>query len=130
VIDLSGMTGVRVDPLAGTVRAQGGCLWRQVDQESQAFGLAVTGGIVTHTGIGGLTLGGGIGHLMRRFGLTVDSLVSCDLITSRLSARVSTPRAGYAMLNACSACWNCWVGSPSSLTSVRGHLWRSRSSAA
>ena len=82
VIDLSAMTGVRVDPLAGTVRAQGGCLWRHVDHESQAFGMAVTGGIVTHTGIGGLTLGGGIGHLMRRFGLTIDSLVSCDLTTA------------------------------------------------
>ena len=82
VIDLSTMTGVRVDPLAGTVRAQGGCLWRHVDHESQAFGLAVTGGIVTHTGIGGLTLGGGIGHLMRRFGLTIDNLVSCDLTTA------------------------------------------------
>jgi FAD/FMN-containing dehydrogenase len=82
VIDLSRMTGVRVDPLAGTVRAQGGCLWRHVDHESQAFGLAVTGGIVTHTGIGGLTLGGGIGHLMRPFGLTIDNLLSCDLITA------------------------------------------------
>jgi FAD/FMN-containing dehydrogenase len=82
VVDLSAMTGVRVDPLAGTVRAQGGCLWRHVDHETQAFGLAVTGGIVTHTGIGGLTLGGGIGHLMRRFGLTIDSLVSCDLVTA------------------------------------------------
>src|SRR5215218_4927733 len=82
VIDLSAMTGVRVDALAGTVRAQGGCLWRHVDHESQAFGLAVTGGIVTHTGIGGLTLGGGIGHLMRRFGLTIDNLVSCDLTTA------------------------------------------------
>jgi FAD/FMN-containing dehydrogenase len=82
VVDLSAMTGVRVDPLAGTVQAQGGCLWRHVDHESQAFGLAVTGGIVTHTGIGGLTLGGGIGHLMRRFGLTIDSLVSCDLTTA------------------------------------------------
>lgn len=82
VIDLSTMTGVRVDPLAGTVRAQGGCLWRHVDHECQAFGLAVTGGIVTHTGIGGLTLGGGIGHLVRRFGLTVDNLVSCDLVTA------------------------------------------------
>src|SRR5919197_271503 len=81
VIDLSSMTGVRVDPLAGTIRAQGGCLWRHVDHETQAFGLAVTGGIVTHTGIGGLTLGGGIGHLMRRFGLTIDSLVSCDVVT-------------------------------------------------
>ncbi len=65
VIDLSRMTGVRVDPQAGMVRAQGGCLWRHVDHETQALGLAVTGGIVTHTGIGGLTLGGGIGHLMR-----------------------------------------------------------------
>jgi FAD/FMN-containing dehydrogenase len=82
VIDLATMTGVRVDPLARTVRAQGGCLWRHVDHESQAHGLAVTGGIVTHTGIGGLTLGGGIGHLMRRCGLTIDSLVSCDLITA------------------------------------------------
>jgi FAD/FMN-containing dehydrogenase len=82
VIDLSAMTGVRVDPMAGTVRAQGGCLWRHVDHESRAFGLAVTGGIVTHTGIGGLTLGGGIGHLMRRFGLTIDSLLSCDLTTA------------------------------------------------
>jgi FAD/FMN-containing dehydrogenase len=82
VIDLSAMTGVRLDPLAGTVRAQGGCLWRHVDHEAQAFGLAVTGGIVTHTGIGGLTLGGGIGHLMRRFGLTIDSLVSCDVVTA------------------------------------------------
>ena len=66
MVDLSNMTGVRVDPVAGTVRAQGGCLWRHVDHESQAFGLAVTGGIVTHTGIGGLTLGGGIGHRMRQ----------------------------------------------------------------
>jgi FAD/FMN-containing dehydrogenase len=82
VIDLSSMTGVRVDPLAGTVRAQGGCLWGHVDHETQAFGLAVTGGIVTHTGIGGLTLGGGIGHLMRRYGLTIDSLVSCDVVTA------------------------------------------------
>jgi FAD/FMN-containing dehydrogenase len=82
MIDLSTMTGVRVDPLAGTIQAQGGCLWRHVDHESQAFGLAVTGGIVTHTGIGGLTLGGGIGHLMRRFGLTIDNLVSCDVITA------------------------------------------------
>jgi FAD/FMN-containing dehydrogenase len=82
VVDLSGMVGVRVDPMARTARAQGGCLWRHVDHESQAFGLAVTGGIVTHTGIGGLTLGGGIGHLMRRYGLSIDSLVSCDVVTA------------------------------------------------
>jgi FAD/FMN-containing dehydrogenase len=82
VIDLSQMIGVRIDPIMGTVRAQGGCLWRHVDHETQAFGLAVTGGIVTHTGIGGLTLGGGIGHLMRRFGLAIDSLLSCDVVTA------------------------------------------------
>jgi FAD/FMN-containing dehydrogenase len=82
VVDLAPMSGVRVDPSARAVRAQGGCLWRHVDHESQAFGLAMTGGIVTHTGIGGLTLGGGIGHLMRRFGLTIDSLLSCDLVTA------------------------------------------------
>ena len=82
LIDLSPMTAVRVDPMARTARAQGGALWRHLDNETQAFGLAVTGGIVTHTGIGGLTLGGGIGHLMRRFGLTIDSLVSADVVTA------------------------------------------------
>jgi FAD binding domain/Berberine and berberine like len=82
IIDLSPMTGVRVDPLAATARAQGGCLWRHVDHEAQAFGLGVTGGIVTHTGIGGLTLGGGIGHLMRCMGLTIDNLVACDVVTA------------------------------------------------
>ena len=82
VIDLSPMTAVRVDPRSRTARAQGGCLWSHVDHESQAFGLAVTGGIVSHTGIGGLTLGGGIGHLMRRYGLTIDSLVACDVVTA------------------------------------------------
>jgi len=82
VIDLSPMTAVRIDPLTGTIRAQGGCLWRHVDHEAQAFGLAVTGGIVTHTGIGGLTLGGGIGHLMRRYGLTIDNLIGCDVVTA------------------------------------------------
>src|SRR2546423_11511664 len=82
VIDLSPMTAVRIDPLTGTIRAQGGCLWRHVDHEAQAFGLAVTGGIVSHTGIGGLTLGGGIGHVMRRYGLTIDNLIGCDVVTA------------------------------------------------
>jgi FAD/FMN-containing dehydrogenase len=82
VIDLSEMTGVRVDPLRATARAQGGCVWGHVDHETQSFGLAVTGGIVTHTGIGGLTLGGGIGHLMRRIGLTIDNVISCDVVTA------------------------------------------------
>jgi FAD/FMN-containing dehydrogenase len=82
VIDLSPMTGTRVDPLAQTIRLDGGCLNDHLDRESQAFGLAATGGIVSHTGIGGLTLGGGIGHLMRKFGLTIDALRSCDVVTA------------------------------------------------
>jgi FAD/FMN-containing dehydrogenase len=82
VIDLSPMTGSRVDPLARTIRLEGGCLNAHLDRESQAFGLAATGGIVSHTGIGGLTLGGGLGHLMRTFGLAIDGLRSCDVVTA------------------------------------------------
>ncbi len=82
VIDLSHMTGARVDPLAQTIRLDGGCLNSDLDRQSQAFGLAATGGIVSHTGVGGLTLGGGIGHLMRRFGLSIDALRSCDVVTA------------------------------------------------
>jgi hypothetical protein len=82
VIDLSAMTGSRVDLLARTIQLQGGCLNAHLDRESQAFGLAATGGIVSHTGIGGLTLGGGLGHLMRKFGLAIDSLRSCDVVTA------------------------------------------------
>jgi FAD/FMN-containing dehydrogenase len=82
VIDLSLMTGSRVDPLGQTIRVEGGCLNSHVDRESQVFGLAVTGGIVSHTGVAGLTLGGGIGHLMRKFGLTIDNLRSCDVVTA------------------------------------------------
>jgi FAD/FMN-containing dehydrogenase len=82
MIDLSLMTGARVDPLAATIRVEGGCLNEHLDRESQAFGLATTGGIVSHTGIAGLTLGGGIGHLMRKFGLAIDNLRSCDVVTA------------------------------------------------
>jgi FAD/FMN-containing dehydrogenase len=82
VIDLGLMKGIRVDPEASTVRAQAGALWGELDRESQALGLATTGGIVTHTGIAGLTLGGGIGWLQRKHGLTIDQLLSVDLITA------------------------------------------------
>jgi FAD/FMN-containing dehydrogenase len=82
VVDLSAMTGARVDPTARTIRLEGGCLNEHLDRESQAFGLAATGGFVSHTGIAGLTLGGGIGHLMRQFGLAIDSLRSCDVVTA------------------------------------------------
>jgi FAD/FMN-containing dehydrogenase len=82
VIDLSAMTGVQVDPGARIAQVQGGALWSHVDQATQAHGLATTGGIVTHTGVAGLTLGGGIGHLMRAFGLTIDALRSCEVVTA------------------------------------------------
>ena len=82
VIDLSAMTGTRVDPVARTIQVEGGCLNEHLDREAQAFGLAATGGIVSHTGIGGLTLGGGLGHLMRKLGLAIDSLRSCDVVTA------------------------------------------------
>jgi FAD binding domain/Berberine and berberine like len=82
VIDLSLMKGIRVDPEARTVRAQAGVLLGELDRETQAFGLAVPSGIVTHTGLSGLTLGGGINWLMRKYGLTIDQLLSVDLITA------------------------------------------------
>ncbi len=82
VIDLSRMKGMRVDPGARTARAEAGLLWGEFDHETQAFGLATTGGIVTHTGIAGLTLGGGIGWLMRKHGLSCDNLLSVDVVTA------------------------------------------------
>jgi FAD/FMN-containing dehydrogenase len=82
VIDLGPMKGIRVDPAARTAWAQGGVLWRELDRETQAFGLATTGGTVSNTGIAGLTLGGGLGWLMGKHGLTVDNLLSADLVTA------------------------------------------------
>jgi FAD/FMN-containing dehydrogenase len=82
VIDLSPMKGIRVDPAARTARADAGVLWGELDRETQLHGLATVGGIVTHTGIAGLTLGGGLGWLMRKHGATVDNLLSVDLVTA------------------------------------------------
>src|SRR5262245_17972552 len=82
VIDLSPMKGIRVDPARRTARAEAGVLWGELDRETQLHGLATVGGIVTHTGIAGLTLGGGIGWLMRKYGATVDNLVSADVVTA------------------------------------------------
>jgi FAD/FMN-containing dehydrogenase len=76
------MKGIRVDPAARRVVAQAGRLWSDLDHETQAFGLALTGGLVSTTGIAGFTLGGGLGWLVRRCGLTCDSLVGADLVTA------------------------------------------------
>jgi FAD/FMN-containing dehydrogenase len=82
VVDLSPMKGIRVDPATRVARAEPGVLWGELDRETQLFGLATVGGIVTHTGIAGLTLGGGIGWLMRKHGATVDNLLSADVVTA------------------------------------------------
>jgi FAD/FMN-containing dehydrogenase len=82
VIDLAPMKGVRVDPDARTVRAQAGVLLGELDRETQAFDMVVPAGIVTHTGLAGLTLGGGIGWIMRKYGLTIDQLTAVDLVTA------------------------------------------------
>src|ERR671932_753450 len=82
MIDLSSMKGVRVDAKRQTVRAEGGATWGDFDHETQAFGLATTGGIARPTGIAGLTLGGGHGFLMCKYGLACDNLLSVDLVTA------------------------------------------------
>jgi FAD/FMN-containing dehydrogenase len=82
VIDLSPMRGVHVDPEKRTVRVQGGATWGDCDRETQLFGLAVPGGVVSTTGVAGLTLHGGIGHLRRKHGLSIDNLLSVDIVTA------------------------------------------------
>jgi FAD/FMN-containing dehydrogenase len=82
VIDLSAMRAVWVDPVGRTALVQGGALWGDVDHETQAHGLATTGGIVGHTGVAGLTLGAGIGFLMRKHGLTIDNLLAAEVVTA------------------------------------------------
>ena len=82
MIDLSPMKGVRVDPAGRTARAEAGLTWGEYNRETQAFGLASTGGVVSTTGIAGLTLGGGLGWLMGKHGLSCDNLISADLVTA------------------------------------------------
>src|SRR5215471_5536942 len=82
MIDLAGMRSVRVDPMRRTARAEAGATWGDFDRETQAFGLATTGGSVSDTGIAGLTLGGGLGWLAGKHGLSCDNLLSADLVTA------------------------------------------------
>ena len=91
VIDLSRISYVHVDPASQTVRVGGGCTWADVDHATHAFGLAVPSGIISTTGVGGLTLGGGIGHLTRKYGLTIDNLLAADVVLADGSFVVASP---------------------------------------
>lgn len=82
MIDLSLMKSVRVDPVTHTARAEGGATWCDFDHETQAFGLATTGGFIPSTGVAGLTLGGGVGWLMGKHGLSLDNLLAVDIVTA------------------------------------------------
>lgn len=90
VIDLSRMRGVFVDPTARIARVQGGATWGDVDHETQLYGLAVPGGVVSSTGIGGLTIHGGYGHLRRTHGLSLDSLLSVEIVTADGQVRTAS----------------------------------------
>jgi FAD/FMN-containing dehydrogenase len=91
VIDLSGMTAIEVDPAGRTASAEGGVKWGGLDAATQAHGLATTGGLISTTGIAGLTLGGGIGWLMRKFGLTSDNVVRLHMVTADGRSVVADP---------------------------------------
>ncbi len=94
MIDLSPMKSVRVDPERRTASAEPGVTWGEFDHETQAFGLATTGGVITTTGVAGLTLGGGIGWLMGNHGLACDNLLSVDVVAA--DGRLLTANANPA----------------------------------
>jgi FAD/FMN-containing dehydrogenase len=104
VIDLSPMRGVRVDPVARTVRVQGGATWGDVDRETQLFGLATPGGVISSTGVAGLSLHGGWGWLRRKYGYCVDNMLSLDVVTAdgqvRTASATENPDLFWAMRGA------------------------------
>jgi FAD/FMN-containing dehydrogenase len=92
VIDLTLFREIKVDPEAKTVDFGGGCIWREVDEANAAHGLAMVGGTVSHTGVGGLTLGGGMGFLSGKFGLVIDSLLEVEIVTADGEVRIASER--------------------------------------
>jgi len=91
MIDLSQMKRIQIDARKRSVRADGGCTWRDLDHETAGFGLATTGGIIPATGIAGLTLGGGLGWLMRKYGLSCDNLLSADVVSAAGEILTASP---------------------------------------
>ena len=124
VLDLSSMNGVHVDPATGIVRAQGGATWGDADRETQLHGLAIPGGVVSTTGIAGLTLHGGIGHLRRKYGLSIDSLLSVDIVTADGSCAARAPTrtrisSGPSAAPAATSAWS----RPSSSSHIPSARW-------
>ena len=112
------MKAISVDPETRTVKAQAGVLLGELDRETQAFGLAVPAGIVTHTGLAGLTLGGGIGWLHRKYGLTIDQLLGVDLITADGEFVKATEAENRDLSGGCEAAVGTSASSPSSSSAL------------